>query len=181
MKYAQRIVLKNGKEALIRNGVAADGAAVYAVFQQTHAETDYLLTYPDENRFVPALEAQFLEEKTKSANETELIAIMDGKIVGTAGIESVGKKDKVKHRAEFGISVLKEYWGLGLGKALTVACIQCAKDAEYKQLELNAVSENDRALSLYRSLGFEEFGRNPCGFRSRTSGYQELVYMLLRL
>ena len=122
-----------------------------------------------------------VEEKTKSANETELIAIMDGKIVGTAGIESVGKKDKVKHRAEFGISVLKEYWGLGLGKALTVACIQCAKDAEYKQLELNAVSENDRALSLYRSLGFEEFGRNPCGFRSRTSRYQELVYMLLRL
>ena len=122
-----------------------------------------------------------VEEKTKSANETELIAIMDGKIVGTAGIESVGKKDKVKHRAEFGISVLKEYWGLGLGKALTVACIQCAKDAEYKQLELNAVSENDRALSLYRSLGFEEFGRNLCGFRSRTSGYQELVYMLLRL
>ena len=50
-----------------------------------------------------------------------------------------------------------------------------------KQLELNAVCENERALSLYRSLGFVEFGRNPKGFKSRTSGYQELVYMLLEL
>ena len=181
MKYEQKIVLKNGKEALIRNGVSADGAVVFENFNLTHAETDYLLSYPDENSFDPEQEARFLEEKTKSPNEIELIAVIDGKVAGTAGIEAVGKKDKVKHRAEFGISILKEYWGLGLGKALTKACIQCAKEAGYVQLELNAVAENERALSLYRSLGFEEFGRNPRGFHSRTSGYQELVYMLLQL
>ena len=39
MKYEQRIVLKNGKEALIRNGNASDGLAVYEVFNLTHAET----------------------------------------------------------------------------------------------------------------------------------------------
>jgi RimJ/RimL family protein N-acetyltransferase len=140
-----------------------------------------VLSYPDENSFVPEQEARFLEEKAESPNETELIAIIDGKVAGTAGIEAVGKKYKVKHRAEFGISVLKEYWGLGLGKALTKACIQCAKNAGYDQLELNVVADNDRALSLYRSLGFEEFGRNPRGFNSQTSGYQELVYMMLKL
>ena len=181
MKYEQKIVLKNGKEALIRNGNASDGLAVYEVFNLTHAETDYLLSYPDENSFVPEQEARFLEEKAECPNETELIAIIDGKVAGTAGIEVVGKKYKVKHRAEFGISVLKEYWGLGLGKALTKACIQCAKNAGYDQLELNVVADNDRALSLYRSLGFEEFGRNPRGFNSQISGYQELVYMMLKL
>ena len=181
MKYEQKIVLKNGKEALIRNGNASDGLAVYEVFNLTHAETDYLLSYPDENSFVPEQEARFLEEKAESPNETELIAIIDGKVAGTAGIKAVGKKYKVKHRAEFGISVLKEYWGLGLGKALTKACIQCAKNAGYDQLELNVVADNDRALSLYRSLGFEEFGRNPRGFNSQISGYQELVYMMLKL
>ena len=92
-----------------------------------------------------------------------------------------GFRYKVKHRADFGISVLKEYWGLGLGKALTKACIQCAKNAGYNQLELNVVADNERALSLYRSLGFEEFGRNPRGFNSKTSGYQELIYMMLKL
>ncbi len=145
MKYLQTIQLKNGKDAVIRNGDELDGNAVFEVFNRTHAETDYLLSYPDENSFTSEQEAQFLKEKTISSNETELIAIVDGKIVGVAGIESVGKKYKVKHRAEFGISVLKEYWGLGLGKALTKACIQCARDAGYDQLELNVVAENDRA------------------------------------
>ena len=181
MKYNQKILLKNGKEALLRNGDAADGLLVYDVFNATHAETDYLLSYPDENSFDPEQEAQFLEEKTRSSDEIEIIAVIDGKVAGTAGIEAVGRKYKVKHRAEMGISILKEYWRLGLGKALTKACIQCAKEAGYTQLELNAVAENEAAISLYQSLGFEVFGRNPRGFNSRLSGYQELVYMLLEL
>ena len=181
MKYEQKITLKNGKEALLRNGGAVDGAAVFECFNQTHAETDYLLSYPDENSFDAEQEAAFLEGKTKSPNEIEIVAIVDGKVAGTAGIEAVGSKDKVKHRAEFGIGILREYWGLGLGKALTQACIQCAREAGYLQLELNVVAENTAALSLYRGLGFEEFGRNPMGFLSRAAGFQELVSMRLRL
>ena len=181
MQYYQKFTLKNGKEALIRNGEAADGLAVFENFNLTHAETDYLLSYPDENSFDPAQEAQFLEEKMKSPNEIQLLALVDGAVAGTAGIEAVGRKDKVKHRAEFGISVSKAYWGLGIGRALANACIRCAKEAGYSQLELSAVADNKRALALYRSLGFEEFGRNPKGFCSRVSGYQELVYMRLEL
>ena len=93
----------------------------------------------------------------------------------------MGTKYKLHHRAEFGISILKEYWGLGLGKALTSACIQCAKDAGYIQLELDVVADNVRAINLYKSLGFTEFGRNPKGFNSRFCGFQELVYMRLEL
>lgn len=181
MKYEQTILLNNGKEALIRNADESDGNDVFEIFNRTHEETDYLLSYPDENSFGPEQEAQFLKEKAISPNETELIAIVDGKIVATAGIEAVGTKYKVKHRADFGISVLKEYWGLGLGKALTEACIQCAKDAGYEQVELNVVAENDRAISLYQNFGFVEYGRNPRGFNSKITGYQELVYMLLEL
>ena len=99
MKFEQTILLKNSKEAVIRNGDESDGNAVFEVFNRTHAETDYLLSYPDENSFDPEQEAQFLKEKTISPTEIELIAIVDGKIAGTAGIESVGKKYKVKHRA----------------------------------------------------------------------------------
>lgn len=181
MKYEQAIRLKNGKEAMIRNGSESDGGTVFELFSRTHGETDYLLSYPEENSFSAEQEAQFLKEKAMSPNEIELVALVDGKIAGIAGIESVGKKYKVKHRAEFGISVLKEYWGLGLGKALTEACIQCAREAGYDQLELNVVAGNERAVSLYRSLGFIEFGRNPRGFNSKITGYQELVYMLLEL
>ena len=61
------------------------------------------------------------------------------------------------------------------------ACIQCAKKAGYAQLELNAVAANQRAVALYKSVGFVEYGRNPRGFRSRRTGWQELVLMRLEL
>ena len=181
MKYNKIINLKNGKEALLRNGEFADGEAVFVNFNETHAETDYLLSYPDENSFDAQQEAEFLKEKTESPNEIEIVAVVDGVVAGTAGIEAVGAKYKLKHRAELGIAILKEYWGLGIGKALMEACIECAKDAGYTQLELNAVAENERALALYKKMGFVEYGRNPRGFNSRVSGYQEVVYMLLEL
>ena len=181
MEYRKTITLKDGRICILRNGTEKDGEAVLDNFILTHEQTDNLLSYPDETDITAEQEAQFLKEKAISPNEIELVAIVDGKIAGTAGIESVGEKYKVKHRAEFGIGILKEYWGLGLGKALTKACIQCAIDAGYEQLELNVIAENERALSLYRSLGFIEYGRNPRGFNSKISGYQELVYMLLEL
>lgn len=181
MKYEQEITLKNGKTALLRNGDAADGAAVLDTFNQAHAETDYLLSYPDESSFTPQQESEFLAAKTASPNEIEIIALVDGKVAGTAGIEAVGTNYKVQHRAEFGINILKQYWGFGLGKALTEACIQCAKQAGYAQLELDVVAENTRAIALYQKEGFVEYGRNPDGFRSRISGTQELVYMRRKL
>lgn len=181
MKYSQQITLKNGSIAILRNGTEADGSDVLDHFNQTHAETDYLLSYPDETSFDAQQEGQFLAKKAASDNEIEIIALVDGKVAGSAGIDAVGTKDKLRHRAEFGISLLKEYWGLGLGRALTEACIQCAKEAGYAQLELSVVADNERAIALYEKEGFVEYGRNPRGFLSRTSGFQELVYMLLAL
>ncbi len=181
MKYNKIINLKNGKEALLRNGEFADGEAVFVNFNETHAETDYLLSYPDENSFDAQQEAEFLKEKAESSNEIQIVAVVDGVVAGTAGIEAVGSKYKLKHRAELGIAILKEYWGLGIGKALMEACIECVKNAGYTQLELNVVAENERAVSLYKKMGFVEYGRNPRGFNSRVSGYQEVLYMLLVL
>ena len=105
----------------------------------------------------------------------------DGKVVGTAGITAVGDNYKVKHRAEFGISILENYWGLGIGRALTEACIECARKAGYIQLELDVVADNKRAITLYKRAGFQEYGRNPKGFQSRLTGFQELVLMGLEL
>lgn len=181
MKYNQVIKLKNGMECCLRNGTECDGQAVLDNFNLTHEETDYLLTYPDENCFDVIQERQFLKEKSESKNEIEIVAVIDDVVVGTAGIEATGKKYKVRHRAEFGISVAKEFWGLGIGQALTTACIECAKAAGYIQLELSVVADNARALSIYKKAGFVEYGRNPKGFNSRVAGFQEVIYMRLEL
>ena len=181
MQYFKTIQIKDDRQCILRNATEKDGAAVLENFILTHEQTDYLLSYPDENTITADEEGQYLQKKTDSPDGVEILAEVDGTVAGLAGIEAIGDKYKVRHRADFGISVDKNYWGLGIGTALMEACIQCAKEVGYEQLELNVVAENDRAIAMYRRAGFVEFGRNPKGFRSRISGYQEVVYMYLDL
>ena len=180
-KYRNEITIKNGQKCIIRNGTFEDGPEVSTFFTTTHGETDYLLSYPEESTRDDEKQSNYLKETTESDREIELLAIVDGKVVGMAGFNAIGSKYKVRHRAEFGITVSKNYWGQGIGKAIMNACIECAKEAGYIQLELDVVADNTRAIELYKKLGFIEFGRNPKGFQSKYSGFQELVYMRLEL
>lgn len=180
MRYQKEIALKDGTPCLLRSADESDAQEVLRSFNLTHAQTEYLLTYPEENSFTAEQEATFLRERNQSENAIEICAIVDGKVAGTAGFEPVGGQEKLRHRADFGIAIEKAYWGKGIGKALTLACIECAKNAGYLQLELEVVAENASALKLYESVGFREYGRNPRGFRAR-SGWQELVLMRLEL
>ena len=181
MRCAKTVVLKGGVELLVRNAVASDARALREATQRTHAQTDYLLSYPDEQSGDDEQEARSLEETERSGNEVELVAVIDGHIVGSAGVYAVRSWRKVAHRARFGISILKEYWGMGIGRTLMDASVDCARQAGYTQLELEVVADNERAVSLYRHAGFEEYGRNPRGYHSTSVGYQELVHMRLEL
>ena len=134
----------------MRNGIEGDAQAVLDNFNLTHEETDYLLTYPNENCFDVMRERQFQKEKSESEHEIEIVALIGNVIVGTAGIAAMGKKYKIRHRAELGVSVAKEFWGLGIGQALTAECIEYAKAAGYIQLELTVVAGNARALAIYK-------------------------------
>ena len=216
MEYDKTTSLKDGRSLRLRNGVEQDARAALEIFILGHEQTDYLLSYPDENDMTVDEEAQFLAKKTASADEIELLAefnppmagfisaLRDGvsrrspsalcvapvgrldcsnqpKVVGLAGIQRVGAFDKVRRRATFGLHVDQNYWGLGIGRALTRACVECARIADYAQLELEVVAENERAIALYLSEGFVGYGRNPRGFLSRQGGWRELVLMRLEL
>ncbi len=181
MEYNKTVILKDGRACVLRNGTERDGQALLDIFILTHTQTDYLRSYPDEAGFTAEKGAEYLKGKTDSANEIEIFAALDGIVVGSAGIGCVGLKEKTRHRAVFGISVDKAFWGLGIGRALTEACVDCAGAAGYAQLELEAVAENQAALTLYKSVGFTEYGRNPKGFHSRRNCWQELVLMRLEL
>ena len=181
MEYHKEIRLRDGRRCVLRNGTAEDARAALASFNLTHEETDNLLTYPDEGGFTLEDEVGYLQGRAESDDEIEVLAEVGGAIVGSAGVGRVGSEEKLRHRAEFGIGIERAYWGLGIGRALVEACVECARVAGYVQLELEVVADNERALSLYRSEGFVEYGRNPRGYRSRQSGWQELVLMRLEL
>ena len=181
MKYYENIKLKNNMVCIIRNAAITDAKGVLENTKIIREETDFLLSYPDEINFSIEEEEELLEDKENSPCEIQICALVDNRIVGLAKISAVGSKEKVKHRAELGISIEKEYYGLGIGTALTKACIDCAKTAGYRQLELEVVAENKNAIALYKKFGFKESGRNPRGFCSRYTGWQELISMLLEL
>ncbi|MBR4710703.1 MAG: GNAT family N-acetyltransferase [Clostridia bacterium] len=181
MEYMRQVILKDGRLCTVRHGEARDAEAVLANFILTHGQTDFLTTYPDEITLTREGEGDYLETMRKSGREAELVAEVDGVIAGTAGVSLIRDTDKTRHRASFGISVDRAWWGLGIGRALTDSCIECARRAGYAQLELCVVADNVRAMALYRSAGFVEYGRNPRGFRSRLGGWQENVLMRLEL
>ncbi|MBQ6333873.1 MAG: GNAT family N-acetyltransferase [Erysipelotrichaceae bacterium] len=177
MKYYKEISLKDGRKCILRNGRAEDGKAVLDNYILTHEQSDDLANYPDEINITLEMEERYLVSRENSENELELLAEVDGCVVGLAAVNRLGSYYKVKHRASFGISIDEAYWGLGIGRAMLEACIECAKKAGYSQLELEVVGDNQRAIKLYESEGFIRFGSNPRGFNSRSRGYLELVSM----
>jgi ribosomal protein S18 acetylase RimI-like enzyme len=59
------------------------------------------------------------------------------------------------HRATLGISVKKQYWGLGIGSILMDQMIVLAQRFGAERLELEVIEGNDRAIILYLSKGFQ--------------------------
>ena len=95
MKYEKTIPLKNQTTLQLRNGTAEDGAAMLDIFMQTHMETDYLLSYPEEKQSHRRRgSGNTCRKKTDSENEIEILAFKDGILAGIAGIDAVGAKYK---------------------------------------------------------------------------------------
>jgi len=181
MEYSVERILKDGRKCVLRNAEETDAEDFLSYFVKAHGETDFLVTYPDETVHDIDKIRERLNLQKNSANNVEICAFVNGDLAGSAGINILRDRDKLRHRAEFGISILREYWGLGIGSALTQACIECAKKAGYLQLELDVVADNSNAIALYKKYGFVVFGRNPLGFRTREGKWQEQLLMRLEL
>ena len=76
MKYYKEILLKNGTKCILRSAEGTDAEGVYENFMQTHGETEFLLSYPDENSFDIPQEEQFLTKMEVGEREAELCAIL---------------------------------------------------------------------------------------------------------
>ena len=168
MKYSKTVTLKNGKTCIVRNGTEQDAEGVLANFMATHGQTEFLTTYPDETPITLDEEKEYLTRKEESERDVALVAEVEGIIAGAAGVDGFRIADKTKHRAHFGISIDQAWWGI-------------AGKMGYLQLELEVVADNVRAVSLYKSAGFTEYGRNPKGFRTRDGRWQENILMRLEL
>lgn len=76
------------------------------------------------------------------------------------------------------IAVAAGAHGLGLGRALTAALVEDARRAGIEVLTLDARGDNTRALRLYASLGFTEYGRLPRFVAVGARRYDKVFCML---
>jgi ribosomal protein S18 acetylase RimI-like enzyme len=77
--------------------------------------------------------------------------------------------------------VKKAYWHKGIGKKMMQACIDWCKEKGVEQLELDVVTENERAIALYQSLGFQIYGTKKHALKYSDQTYADEYYMILML
>ncbi|MBI9012206.1 MAG: GNAT family N-acetyltransferase [Clostridiales bacterium] len=103
-------------------------------------------------------EISYLESLQGNGNQMMVVATVDDEIVGNISYNG-GHRLRTRHVGEFGISVRKDYWGKGIGKALLQNLIDWAKASPYcEKINLRVRDDNIRAIGLYRKLGFQVEG-----------------------
>ena len=104
-------------------------------------------------------------------------AVVNGRVVGNAGLHPVNDNPRQKHVCSLGISIAEAYQGRGVGRALMNACLDFADNwANYARVELTVHADNARAVTLYESLGFEHEARLR-DFSFREGGYVDALFM----
>lgn len=183
MEYSpKRVVLRDGTPCVLRSPHAEDADAILCMLKQVMAETEYLSMYPDELTMTVEEERAFLENICTDKQSLMLSAFVDSVPVSNANIAPVAPgKSKYRHRAGFGISVLRSHWRRGLGGLLTRELMAQAADAGYEQVELEVDCENAAARALYESCGFRSYGVLEHAFLLRNGTCHDECRMVCRL
>lgn len=121
------IILKSGAKCVLRNACAKDAEQMIHYLKVSAAETEFILRYPDEVTYTIEEEEKILEDNKSSPYNFMAVAEVDGVIAGNCAINACGGKRKIRHRCSFGIALMKEYWGLGIGAALIELALEYAK------------------------------------------------------
>ncbi|WP_307402845.1 GNAT family N-acetyltransferase [Paenibacillus anaericanus] len=83
-----------------------------------------------------------------------IVAVIENRIVGFARCEGSNLK-RVLHKVEFGVCVVKEFWGYSIGKNLLRESISWADAIGIKKMILKVLETNGNAIELYKKHGFE--------------------------
>ena len=162
---------------MIRRAEAADIDEYVQTMKQCYGETRFLSrSSQDDNPSKEGL-LSYIEEVAASNAEIELVALCDRHIVGYGNITACLNRLKMMHKCDLNVSVLQEYWGLGIGKSLVRQLIEFARAAGYEQVNLSVASDNERAIGLYESLGFIATGREIHAMKHAEGDYSDFVFM----
>ena len=161
----------------IRKATVEDAHAIVTAEKEIAETPGYFCSQPSE------LSEQNVIKTISSLADSEkgiyLVAERDGKIVGHAFLEPLHLK-AICHVAELSIGVHHGWQEKGIGTALMEELIAWAKQSKtIEKIELNVRASNDRAIALYKKMGFIEEGRLKKRIKINESQYIDDVLMAL--
>ena len=155
MKHSQLI---SGHMLTIREAKNEDASVILDYVNKVGAETDNLTFGEGGFGISEEEESALINNITKMDNQLMLCAFIDGKLTGQLVFRG-GSRPRIRHSGEFGITVLKEHWGKGVGSELINNLIAWAKETQIiKKINLRVRSDNQSAIGLYRKFGFVSEG-----------------------
>ena len=128
-------------------------------------------------RFTPAMpsERPIDFQARWGKDDHVLVAEVDGRVVGYAGLHL--RDGKRRHSAWLGIAVHDEFAGRGAGRLLMSALLDLADNwIGLVRVDLEASAANERAIAMYRRLGFVEEGRQKKAYFAE-GAFEDAVIM----
>ena len=154
----KELMLANGETVEIRPGRMSDARELIEYLEKISAESDNLTFGPGEFGISVEQEESFLDNISRKDNAIYLVSFIGEKIVGGLNF-SGGSRPRIAHTGEFGVSVLKDYWGNGIGTELIKCLIDwCKKSGAIRKVNLRVRTDNLNAIHVYKKLGFVEEG-----------------------
>ena len=172
---------KLGREVVLRSAAEDDAQTLIDYLRVTSAESPYLIREPEEVTLTLEQERAFIRFVQDSGRELLLVAFLDGAHVGNCSLMSAGSFSRYRHRCGVAIALYKAYWGCGIGRLMMETVLNEAKKLGYEQAELEVVAGNEPAVALYKSLGFEVYGRMPDNMKYPDGTYADTFWMMKKL
>ncbi|HVU57888.1 MAG TPA: N-acetyltransferase [Puia sp.] len=170
---------KDGQKFIIRQPTAEDAQDIIDYSKILFASTDQVLTTLEEYTVTVQQERNWIGNFNDDPNSIILIARTQHRMTGLLFFVG-GSKKKNAHTGELGLSVHPEFQGLGIGRQLIVSLIEWAeKNPTIEKIFLNVFATNQKAIHLYRDLGFKEEGRFIRGIKQSDGEYVDILQMYL--
>jgi RimJ/RimL family protein N-acetyltransferase len=153
------LILRDGRTVRIRRAEPDDAPAVLAYLRRVGGETINLTFGAEGPEISEEEEREYLARVAASDNSLAIVAVVGDDIVGALTFDG-GRRPRMRHAGEFGISVLQAYAGQGLGKALLQYMIEWAeRGGVVRKINLKVRADNAPAIRLYERMGWVHEGR----------------------
>jgi ribosomal protein S18 acetylase RimI-like enzyme len=150
---------KNTDRISLRTGNINDAEAVLELEKEVLAENEYMISVFEEFEETLEQKRSWIQKILENEREHLIVAEVNGEVVGLIVFRSKSTK-RLSHTGSFTAMVKKEYRNQGIGKLLIKELLNWAEQNPLiEKVSLGVLSTNQRAIELYKSMGFTEEGR----------------------